>query len=466
MNNDTLAVQPSLAPVSATERINSVDVIRGFALLGILLMNILSWGLPLATEFNPSIAGGATGPNLAIWFVQMIFWDGKMRALFSMIFGAGIIILTARGEARGAKDTADIYYRRNLWLLAFGLVHAYIIWFGDILYPYALIALILYPFRKLSPKALLIIAGVFFVLLTGGPIGKGHSFREVKEKALAAEAAEKQGKKLTDEEKAVVKQWNDVMKDLKPTPEQVKKDYDAQRGSYLTLLKHRAKIVSRWHGAPIYSPGLWDMLAMMLIGMAFLKMGVLSAERSFGFYGKLLAVGYGIGLPLNAWSAWEMMRHNWEPLDSIMYYATYQPGRLLVALGHMSLLAIICKAGAFPFITRRLAAVGQMAFSNYITHSIVCGFIFYGYGFKLMGQLQRWQLYIVVVCIWIFQLIVSPIWLRHFYFGPLEWCWRSLTYWKKQPMRIRKPELVAEPEAAPPVDLPPVGPPMTEATGD
>lgn len=471
MNVENTAAPTTLAPVSATERINSVDVIRGFALLGILLMNILSWGLPLSAEFNPSVGGGATGVNLVLWFIQMVFWDGKMRALFSMIFGAGIVILTARGEARGATNTADVYYRRNLWLMLFGIVHAYIIWFGDILFPYALIALLLFPFRKASPKALLIIAGVFFVFLTAGPIGKGRSIQGTKDKALAAQAAEKQGKKLTDEEKEIIKQWEETQKQLAPTPEQIKKEYEEQRGSYAALFKHRAKVVMRWHSSPIYGPMLWDMIAMMLIGMAFLKLGVLSASRSYAFYGKLLAAGYGLGLPLNLWFAWEMMRHNWEPLSSFLYYAAYQPGRLLVALGHMSLLAIVCKAGAVPFLTRRLAAVGQMAFSNYITHSVVCGFLFYGYGFRLMGQLERWQLYIVVLAVWTFQLIVSPIWLRHFYFGPLEWCWRSLTYWQRQPMRVRRPVAVAEiPDTPESTSDGLVGPgrvsPVSEAAGD
>jgi len=121
----------------------------------------------------------------------------------------------------------------------------------------------------------------------------------------------------------------------------------------------------------------------------------------------------------------------------------YDAGRLSIALGHVGLLMFLFKAGAMRFLFDRLGAIGQMAFSNYIFHSVVCSVFFTGIGFGMFGRLQRFELYYVVVAIWIFQMIVSPIWLRHYRYGPLEWCWRSLTYWKKQPMRLRQEEAVS-----------------------
>jgi uncharacterized protein len=155
----------------------------------------------------------------------------------------------------------------------------------------------------------------------------------------------------------------------------------------------------------------------------------------------MLAIGYGIGLPVGAVSAWLAWKQNFEPMQISFTFSTYQIARVCMTLGHLSVLIMICKAGWLPALRRRLAAVGQTAFSNYIAHSMIYGFVFYGYGFNLFGRLERYQLYYVVLGMWAFSLAASPIWLRHFRFGPLEWCWRSLTYWRRQPMRIQ-PEAV------------------------
>ena len=134
------------------ERVSGLDTIRGFALLGILLMNIAGFGLPFAAYDNPVPAGGYTGKNLLTWFVVSIVADGKMRAIFSMAFGASVYLLIDRLIRKGAAaSAADIHYRRMLWLLLFGLIHGYLIWSGDILYVYAMCGLVLYPLRKLSP---------------------------------------------------------------------------------------------------------------------------------------------------------------------------------------------------------------------------------------------------------------------------------------------------------------------------
>src|SRR5438105_1788480 len=154
------------APVSQGERITSLDTVRGFALLGILLMNIVAMSMSLGAYDDPTVTGGSTGVNLWVWAILHVVAEGKMRALFSMVFGAGIVLLTSRLERNGAPS-ADIYYRRTLWLLLFGVVHAYLLWLGDILYPYALCALALYPFRKMSAKALLWIGGIILVLNSG-----------------------------------------------------------------------------------------------------------------------------------------------------------------------------------------------------------------------------------------------------------------------------------------------------------
>ncbi len=446
VTTDTPASGLTLAPVSSEERINSIDVLRGFALLGILLMNVLTFGLPMAAYGNPTIWGGAEGWDRIIYFVQFVAWDGKMRALFSLVFGAGVIIFTTRGERRGAGvAVADAYYRRMYWLLLFGMVHAYVFWWGDILFPYALCGLFLFPLRKLRPKAMLIMASVMLVVLTGLSIGQGYHLRSNKEEAQKADEAQKKGLKLTAEQEDAQKKWKEFLKEVKPDRQELDKEIGDYRGSYLAGAKRRVRMVLQWHGLPYYSPVFFDLYAMMLIGMALMKLDVLSASRPMGFYTRMAVIGLGVGLPANAVSTWLVMQSGYDPMFIPFAASSYQIGRATVALGYLALVMMVCKAGVLQFLTRRLAAVGQAAFSNYISHSVLCSLFFYGHGLGMFGKLQRHQLYYVVLGVWMFNLTVSPIWLRHFRFGPLEWGWRSLTYWKKQPMRIRVPEAMAVP---------------------
>ncbi|MDX2149445.1 MAG: DUF418 domain-containing protein [Bryobacteraceae bacterium] len=446
--SDSSASSTSFAPVASTERLYALDTLRGVALLGILLMNILTFAFPMATYFNPNVAGGNSGPNWAIWFVQYVFWDGKMRAIFSLMFGVGLLLLTERASKRGADaGIADVYLRRILWLLLFGIIHAFLVWEGDILYPYALIGLALYPFRKLSPKALLIIAGIQIALLTGASIAGGFEAKEKKQKYEEAAALKKQGKTLTDDQKAALESWESQLRYIAPTPEQLKKEIDAHKAGYVELFKWRVKEVSQWHGMPYYSPAMWDMMAMMFIGMALYKTGVLATQRSWRFYGWMAAIGFLLGVPLNAVSTWLTWKVAFDPVQTNWTMASYQLGRVAMALAYVAVLQLILKAGALAWLTARLAAVGQMAFSNYISHSLICSTLFYGYGFGLYQRMERYQVYGVVAAIWTFQLLMSPVWLRHFHFGPLEWCWRSLTYWKRQPFRIRPEVAVTEPAA-------------------
>lgn len=428
--------QPLLRPVEARERISSLDALRGFSLLGILLMNIVAFGLHRGAYDDPTVAGGAAGVNLWVWAVLHVLAEGKMRCIFSMVFGASMIVLTSRAEQRGGGTLiADINYRRLLWLMVFGIAHAYLLWFGDILYPYALCGLVLYPFRKLSPKALLIAAAILVILQAGVAIYQGFDVRSTARLAAEADAATAQGKKLTDEQEEAKKKWEEIRKDARPTAEDIRKDTEGFRGGFLKVIQYRATLVVRFHSTPYYHFWNWDIWSMMLIGMALMKLGVFSALWSYAFYAWVAVLGYAIGITVNSMTAWNIIQSKFDLAVRAFNGTTYDLGRLTVALAHMSLLMLLAKAGALRWLVSRLAAVGQMAFSNYIMHSLICSTLFCGYGFGLYARLERYQLYYVVFAIWIFQLIASPIWLRRYRFGPLEWCWRSLTYWKRQPFR-------------------------------
>lgn len=427
----------AMGPVQAGERISSLDVVRGFALLGILLMNIVGFGLYHAYD-DPTNAGGATGINLWVWIVMHVLAEGKMRCLFSMVFGAGVVLLTARAEQRGgAGSSADIYYRRNLWLLGIGLVHAYLLWQGEILYPYALCALALYAFRGMAPGRLLAIGAAMMVVMAAMMAYNGYETGRTIAAGKAAVEAEKGGAKLSDEQSEAKEKWEGLRKRAKPTAEEVEKANRRWRGSFVEVLKVRAEEVYHWHALPYFHYMNLDLFSMMFIGMGLFKLGVFSATRSRRFYALMTVVGYAIGLSFNSFTAYARVSNNFDLAVNAYSGITYDIGRLSIALAHVGVMMLLVQAGWLMGILNRLAAIGQMALTNYLTHSVVCSTIFCGYGFGMFGRLERYQLYYVVAGLWVFQMIASPIWLRHFHFGPAEWVWRSLTYWKKQPMRKR-----------------------------
>ncbi len=437
-----------LAPITREERIDSVDALRGFALLGILPANVLIFGMYFAAANDPTVAGGAAGLNLVSWALFRILIEGKMRCLFSMVFGASVLLLTARAEERsGAAAAADIYYRRNLWLLLFGLAHAFLLFWGDILYPYALCALILFPFRKLPAKKLLIIGGLFIVFEAGS--SAVDAFREIERRSLAAagDAAEKADGQPTEQQAEARKELAAQRKQRQPSPVELEKDAGRWRGNPLRVIGARAKFLAVWHALPYYDPVNCDVWSMMFIGMGLFKLGAFSAAKPYRWYAWVAGLGCLIGILVSSFAAWLSLWSHFDRMTFMLTHIAFDIERLPLALGYMALLMILCKAGMLQWLTRRLAAIGQTALSNYFLQSLVCTFIFTGYGLALYGRMERYQLYYVVVACWILAMVASPIWLRYFRFGPLEWCWRSLTYWQRQPMRMRRPPAPAPAEA-------------------
>jgi uncharacterized protein len=243
------------------------------------------------------------------------------------------------------------------------------------------------------------------------------------------------GAKLSNDETKVIAKWEDKIKENKATPATLKEEMTARSKGYWSIVMHKAPENMLTQTIGLYRYGFWDTLAMMLFGMAFFKIGILKAAKSNRFYWKMVLIGYGIGITVNYFEGSHIVSSNFSILSIYKTYMTYHLGRIPTTCGHIALIMLFVKSGFLPFLQKALAAVGQMAFTNYITHSIICNIIFLGYGFSMYGKLQRYELYYIVFSIWIFQLIISPIWLRYFRFGPFEWAWRSLTYWKMQPFK-------------------------------
>ncbi len=433
------------APVSRQERITTVDTLRGFALLGILVMNITSFGLPgwnymiPLTTVHPVFSGPHWRINTIAWFLRWILAEGKMRALFSMLFGAGAILLTSRAEVRGAADrTADIFTRRNMWLMLFGALHCYLIWYGDILFFYGLMGLLfLYPLRKLNPKPLFWTAAIVLVLNgvvgLGGQVGSAISTRN---KAIAADKLYRAGKPLTEEQSADIRAWHDRQERWRPSQKKLETDLKAMKGGYLSAQGNDAKEAFESETVGAYL-GFGDVLGFMLLGMGLYRNGFLTGKFSVKIYATTAILCLGVSWPLIFASCWFAWKSHFDFFTSALWlFAPYDIGRFTGAVGNAAVVLLLLKTGTLKFLTRRLAAVGQMALSNYLFTSSFCKLLFVWGPLHWYGYMEYYKLYYVVAGVWAFNLIWSPIWLLHFQFGPAEWVWRSLTYWKRQPMRI------------------------------
>jgi uncharacterized protein len=401
------------APVSLSERISSIGVLRGFALLGILIMNIQSFSMIMAAYLNPTAYGDLSGINRWVWMLSSIVANEKFISIFSMLFGAGIVLMTGRAEANGISPRG-LHVRRSIWLIVIGLLHAYLLWYGDILFTYGVCALIVFAGRKASPRKLIIIGLILFTVAFVLFMFFGFSLQFWPEENRA-----------------------ESMRNWLPSAEQVAEELAAYRGTWLDQMSARVPSAIALQTFIFLVLEGWRVCGLMLVGMALFKMGVFSALRSNRFYAAMVGIGYGVGLPLVIAGVVKNFAAEWS-FDYCMFFGSQYNywGSIFVALGHVGVVMLCCKSGALGGLKRVLAAFGRMAFTNYLMQTVICTTIFYGHGLGLFGYVERWQQILMVFAIWIVQLIYSPLWLRKYRFGPAEWAWRSLTYGKRQRMRV------------------------------
>jgi uncharacterized protein len=359
-----------------------------------------------------------------------------------MLFGAGVILMTSRAERRGAgQDVADIYLRRNILLLLFGLIHGILIWDGDILFDYALAALLLlYPLRKL-PARTLFLTGTFLSLVVGTwtavvYLNFDHNL-SVMHQAAAIEARQHAGQPITDAQKKITAEWKKTVESHQPTAARFEKKVAEANRSYFEIVADHAKSYTDdlFHDHLLL---MVDWLSAMMIGMALIEAGFLTGELSYRTYIMTALVGAAISIPVYAVGVAQVVANHLDYMVInewlfLPYYLTREAGMLAITAA----LIIIIKSGRLPTARRLLAAVGQTALTNYLMTSVICQFIFVWGPWKLYGHLEYYQLNYVTLGVWAFNLVFSTLWLRAFAFGPVEWVWRSLTYLKVQPMRYR-----------------------------
>ncbi|MFG0292365.1 MAG: DUF418 domain-containing protein [Phycisphaerales bacterium JB050] len=418
----------TLTSVGENQRIDSIDVLRGLALLGIFVMNIPTFALSYYAFFSPPAHGGFEGPDYWAWLGSHLFFEMKMMSIFSMLFGAGIVLFSQRIESRrGPGRAAGVHYRRMAWLLAIGMLHAYLIWYGDILVAYALVGMLAYLFRKLPPVILIFIAAM---LLPIPPLLGIAVQSSVEDLRTAAESGSEDA----------VRVWSQVEPMFYPDAAALDAERQAILGSYSDQVRYMAPHTVEMQTQVFLMWSLWRVLSMMLLGMALFKYGVLSAKRSYNFYIAMFVISLLIGLPLILVGVNKMHTDNFDAIAFMGVNSAFNAfGSVAVAFAWIALIMLMCKAGALGWVRKALAAVGRMAFTNYIMQSLFGAVIFYGWGFGYFGQLSRSGLLLVVLMVWMFQIIFSLLWLTRYRMGPLEWLWRSLTYWRIEPIARSRP---------------------------
>lgn len=385
------------------QRVNALDTARGVAVLGILLVNIFSFALPEMVRATPLLLVNATGLDSLLWYLIHIFADTKFITMLTIVFGASLWFF---GEHKNIGDptTVDaLQLRRSLWLLVFGVLHAYLLWDGDVLFTYAICALIAWHWRHWSDVHLLKVSAVIFLL-------EGLLMFLV----MAVLPAELTGELMTY-----------------PTADDIANEIADYQRDWWALAPERIRNSLDMQFAIIFSG--WSSLALMLVGIVLARRGFLTLQVNVRAHRNLIALTLVPGLMLIALELGISIHNDFAA--NFIYTSGYQLhywGSSLMGIAYLALIMYWCRTGGWQLLQRILAAVGRMALSIYIMQSLICTWLFYGYGLGWYGQLSLSQLMLVVLGIWLFQGVFACWWLLRYNYGPLEWLWRSLAYQRRQ----------------------------------
>jgi uncharacterized protein len=407
--NPTDTLQSDLAPVRPDSRILSLDVLRGFAILGILIMNIQSFSMISAAYINPTAYGDLTGINKWVWILSHILADSKFMTLFSALFGVGIVLMAEKSRSAG-RNPAGLHYRRIFWLLVIGLLHGYFLWQGDILYGYALCGILVFLFRKSRPGMLVLFGFLSMLVPFLLYIMSGLTIEYWPEE-----------------------DYSSTLENWLPAAGTIQEELATYRGGWLERFRLRAGETFFMETFYFLFRESWHSGGIMLFGMALYKWDFFSAKRSDRTYLVSTITGLVMGLLLIIPGIFQNFSKDWSFEYSMWFGVQFNYwGSLGVSLAWASLIMLICKKELFPGFRRILGLVGRTALSNYLFQTLVCVLIFYGAGLGLFGSVERWQQILIVPGIWALQMMLTWLWMKKFRYGPAEWLWRSLTYWKLQ----------------------------------
>ncbi len=412
------------------QRIDSIDILRGFAVLGILIMNISSFAMPSMAYFSP-VVYDVNPLNHVIYSIIHIIADQKFMAIFSMLFGASTILFINSVKKR-EKSPLLFFYSRNIWLLILGSIHSTYLWYGDILFFYAFCAFVLFFLKNLSPKKQFILGCLIYLIPT---FSNYATYAYVIDDLDQAELD------------VINRHWS-------PSNETLEQEIEAYRGSYKKQVQYRAQMWSSSENNednPIGGIGagiiglsiLIDLFSrsfgMMLIGMACFSWGVFSNNLSKSIYKKLVIIGFGIGFPLSTTGLFFNYYFDWD--WKYVQFLGRSPNNIatpLIAFGYIAVIMLWIRKGIFINLQEKLRTIGKTALTAYLIQTVIATFIFYGIGLGLFGYVNRAYQLLIMCLIWSTLITVCPIWLRRYQYGPVEWIWRMLTHMKLIPMKLQK----------------------------
>jgi uncharacterized protein len=395
-------------------RVASLDLLRGVAILGILPMNIAAFGMIAMAYQNPLAMGPIDPASMWAWRITHLLFDQRFMTIFCVMFGAGIALLAER-PTRPGVSAAGRHYRRMGWLLALGMVHAYGIWYGDILANYAVCAMIIWPLRRLANGWLCAIAAALIVvpplIMAALALVIGFAPESMIPKIMASWA---------------------------PPPDLVAEEIAAMRGGWLEQMPVRAANAALMQFAMFFMWALWRTTALMMLGIVLYRSGFLSAAWRPRTYALLAVLATLIGLALTGTGIVRAERAEFTGTSMITTWMNWNYfGSLFGALGWASAIMLLAQAARPVRLLAALEAVGRTSLSNYLLQSVICTLIFYGHGLGWFGHLDRVQLWGVVLAVWALQIALTLLWLRVAAVGPVEWAWRSLAAWAPLPLLRR-----------------------------
>lgn len=401
---------------AAAARLPTLDVARGAAVMGILLANVVAFGLPASAYFSPLAWGGADGVDRVAWFLNFVFVEGRMRGLFSLLFGASMLLVIEREDAAGGAGAA-LHLRRMAWLFALGCAHLYLLWWGDILAHYALVGAAALLFHRLGTRALVAaaLAALLLAMVEAGSAAAPLWSDAARETSLAAAVRDSFAYAFGV-----------------PPAEHLQAEIAAMRGGWAQ------GIAWRWHHALDPLAFAWlggaETLGAMLLGMAGWRSGFLAGAWAPAAYRRTAAFCLPVSLAGYAALGLNTIAHGFDPRwVQLAAFVASAPLRLVGTLGYAALLMLA--AGRVGPLAARVGAAGRMALSNYLGTTLVMQGIFAGWGLGLFAALPRAALYLLVPPVWLLTLVWSPRWLARFRHGPFEWLWRSLVRGAPQPIR-------------------------------
>ena len=410
------------AVTESGQRIATLDIVRGVAVMGILAMNIVAFAMPMSAYMNPLAYGTEGSIDFASYAFSFVLIDGKMRGLFSYLFGASMLLVIDRAVAKG-ESAASVHYRRMIVLLLFGALHFYFIWFGDILFGYAVIGMVAFLFRNKSPRMLIGIGVALILLQFLMFAGMAANAKELSQAVTQPGASAE-----------TLQSWREMTEWVRiPTPAELQEQMGLILGPWSGVVQNQ---LTKHTFEPLIFSIMFgpETLGYMLFGMAALKSGYLTGQWTDAEYRRAAIRGYTITVPFYLLLLWLIFRDNFtEPALFAYGMASTILLRPFMIAALAALIILLTRKGGW--LTQRIAAAGRAAFTNYLGTSILMTATFYGWGLGLFGELSRAQLWLVVIAMWALMLAWSKPWLERYQYGPFEWLWRSMARGELQPMK-------------------------------